>query len=119
MAKSLKDEAFIDSILERIDASTHEIRGEMTAMRQDISAITVLTAKQQGILETHIRRTELAEAAIKQTADAAALARAQLDSRIVPIEAHVAMWGGAGKFLAVSGTIAAIALVLYKIVVIF
>lgn len=57
-------------------------------IRVDIGEIKVTQARQAGALETHIRRTELAEAAI-----------AHVQARVVPIEAHVAQMAGAWKLV--------------------
>lgn len=105
----------LNEVLHRIEASTGDIRNEMSEMRKDLSAMAVLTSKQQGILETHIRRTEAAEAAIKQTAATAAENRHQLEGRIVPLESHVAMWAGAGKLVAMLALLAGMVMAIYKL----
>ncbi len=96
-----KKDDIIVAALERISEATSEIHSEMVAMRESVSSLQTISTKQQGILETHIRRTEIAEAAIKQTALEAAKNREDLDRRVIPLEAHVSMWAGAGKLLAV------------------
>ncbi len=109
-----KKDDIIITALGRISESTDDIHTEMVAMRQDVSLLQNISAKQQGILETHIKRTELAEAAIKHTADEAVKSRDILDGRITPLEAHVSMWAGAGKLFATLISICSIGGLIYK-----
>ncbi len=49
-------------------------------------------------LEEHVRRTELIERSVEKVV-----------ADIIPIKAHVAMWGGAGKILTAGASLTAIA----------
>lgn len=54
-------------------------------------------ARIEANLAEHMRRSDTLEAM-----------HADLSARVIPLEAHVAGWAGAGKALAVLGTLAAV-----------
>jgi hypothetical protein len=103
------DDEFIRSTLDELRQLADETKQELSGFRaeshrdlgsihQYINDINVTQARQQIILEEHIRRTEANEQMV-------AMAKKQYDedirvlhTKISPIEKHVAMWGGAGKF---------------------
>lgn len=89
MARNHKSSHLIH-FAERINKTADSIRQDMISLRKDLSSLAHISAKQQAILEEHIRRTEINEEALKAT-----------NARLVPIEAHVQMWSGVGKALAI------------------
>lgn len=106
----------IQRMLESITKNLDEVRSEDIAAHKDISEnfssinkhianIDVTQAKQNVVLEEHIRRTELAEKSIED-----------VQKRIAPIEKHISMWAGAGKLLAILGIVSGIAGVIVKLV---
>lgn len=97
MAKKPSNNDLIHDVLGRLVSSTDEIK-------KDVSSLKTTAVRHQAVLEEHVRRTEAAEAALEH-----------MQSRLKPLETHVSMWGGAGKVLAVLGTVASIIAVLYKI----
>lgn len=81
-----------------------ELRNDMKSVKEDIHEIKITNVQHKGILDEHIRRTEINEKHIATVSD-----------RLVPIERHTAMWAGAGKLVAILATLIAIGGTLYKI----
>jgi chromosome segregation ATPase len=73
------------------------IEEKLDRLDRRVDHVDSTLARQEGHLEEHIRRTELAEKAI-----------AHLRKEIEPLKAHVAKWAGAGKVLAVAGALVAL-----------
>lgn len=94
--KNTADELLIEAI-KRIDGATADINSNITQL-------TATAAAQQVSLEEHMRRTEANEKHLEL-----------IESRVSPLEAHVSMWAGAGKVLAILGTLAGIAAAVYKV----
>lgn len=115
MAKKSDDKDVFVEILNKVDSHTEELRLELQGIRKDISSINVTAAKHQAILEEHMRRTEANEAALKIIEETHAAKLGLVEDRIKPIEAHIAMWGGAGKVLTVLGILATILASIYKV----
>jgi hypothetical protein len=110
-AANRSNDELMKLILDRINDTHREMKEDISCLRKDVScigediaAINVTIAKQQVNIEEHIRRTELAEEAIKN-----------ITGRIVPIEKYVSAWGGVGKALMVLGAISGILVALFKI----
>lgn len=79
-------------LLERLDA-----------LRDHVADIKVTLAAQAASLDEHMRRTEAAEASLEK-----------LHAEVIPLKQHVAMWAGAGKVLAILGTLATIGALVMK-----
>jgi len=115
----MKNEDIMKAILERIHESAEDTRKEMIEFRQEIrgdlrhvrdrmSNIDSTQVKQQVILEEHIRRTEVNERALELMRDNHSSDINKLNTKIEPLEKHVAMWGGVGKAVAILGVVASI-----------
>ncbi len=108
-----------------------ELRTDMKAVHTKLASIDTTLVQQKTILDEHVRRTGLAEEAIKATAliaDAAVKAallvkeqaREELQTTTEPLKAHLSAWAGAGKALTIFGVVmtiaASIAGIIYKFV---
>lgn len=113
--KKADQDTLVKTILDRIDKVTDETRTEMGEMRKDVSSLANTATKQQAILEEHIRRTEANEKAVNVLTDKHLVDINDIGSRLKPLEAHISMWAGAWKVLAVLSALATIAAATYKI----
>lgn len=99
---------------EEAKESFAELRRNLGSVKDDISSINLTSARQQMSLEEHMRRTEANEKALQLLEEKNHKDVESLGSRVVPLERHVAMWGGAGKLIALLATVSALAYTIYK-----
>lgn len=82
---------------------SEEILKKLDKITEKQSEMNVTLVRQQGILDEHMRRTDLAEKNIET-----------LQKEMNPLKTHVAAWGGVGKGLAVLSVLLGIAFTIWK-----
>ncbi len=97
---------------------TPEINAWLSRIEAKLDLNTHATFENTTNLKEHMRRTELLEAAHKETALDLKVTAKETEARFIPLEKHVAGWAGAGKLLAVAAVVASligsiVALVMY------
>jgi len=113
MSKQPKDMLVADVLL-RIEKSISNIGEDVDDMRKSINSLSITAGKQQVILEEHIRRTEVNEQALKLMEEGHERELDNLNSRVLPLEKHTAMWAGAAKVGAVLVAIITLAITIYN-----
>lgn len=107
------------TILTRIDSATTEIGADVKELKASVNELEATSREHKAILDEHMRRTAAAEENIELLRLRDEKRDEEVEDRIKPLEKHVAMWAGAGKVLAVLGTIAAIIGAVVKAVSVF
>lgn len=81
-----------------------EILAKLTIIWEDVNQIKIATATQAkdisrnaDDLQTHMKRT------------------AQLEARMTPVEKHINMWAGVGKFVTIAAVVLGVAFTLSKL----
>jgi hypothetical protein len=93
----------------------HETKNDFNTVRTTMTEMAVTQAKQQVILEEHIRRTEINEEELELHKKTHQTDIKDVHEKIEPLTKNIAMWAGAGKVLAVMTSLAAIAAAVVKI----
>ena len=78
---------------------------QLERLLDEVAEIRAVLARNTASLEVHMARTELLEEAV-----------AEQSKRIKPLETHIAMWAGAGKFLTLAVLVAGLVLAVWKAV---
>jgi ABC-type Zn uptake system ZnuABC Zn-binding protein ZnuA len=88
----MADDKYLDDRLARIEETLKNLETSSAATAATIARVDVTLVKQHASIEYHIKRTDLAEAAL-----------AGVRAELKPIALHVAVVGAIGKFLLGSG----------------
>lgn len=109
MAKKMTAEEALEAILEKIDTASEDGRKKYAEVLTELSHIKKVQSEQHNILQEHMRRTAANEAILEVVRTTQSEQVEFFKEEIEPLKKHVNMWSGAGKVLAILGTLAAMA----------
>ena len=86
------------------DERANELFATLKEIGNDISDMKIILATQAKDIE---RNADDLQVHMKRTA--------ALEFRLTPVEKHINMWAGVGKFVAIASTVTALAFTVYKL----
>lgn len=107
--------SLIEALSAKMDVHNKATTVDIKEIKETLHGLHIVSEKQQVILDEHIRRTEANERALELLSNKHLEVEQSIVNRLIPLEKHVSMWAGAGKVLAVIGSVAGIAYSIYRL----
>lgn len=108
--------------VKKVDDLRQEVRDDITEVRREQRDLNKaqadhnsILARQQVILEEHMRRTATNEEQLQLQRELVEQNVQELRTEISPLKTHVAMWGGAAKVLTIIGALGGLAVAVVKV----